>query len=272
MNLVVKNGFLMEIRELGAIHLAMMELREHARPIVLQLIAYYIAENATRVYDEWLYSGQSPDEAGRNAYTLAVNRMLDRQRVVERSQLKDPAVDFSFEIDVIPYGNAVLGIYRTEQPRLAYLLKRKTWYQPFGFDNRVDRWEGVTEEQWMVRKRTWTLAFGRFTRPEDVGFRAQITPMTAIDFPTSEMILKAVPLFETRVSQIARNTLFHLYALDRPDSIVTQAINYQEWLETTEAGRERLAEVKADVAARLKRELTWADLAESTTVGVPGRK
>lgn len=232
-----EHGFRFNLPSLEAVHHAMMDLRKEIQPIGESLMASWLAKTAISVLDFYTYFGrlENLSESAGSPLSIAYTRMLDRQQILEKDKRRQPEVDFSFDICIIPQGSIILGLLFTEQLAYNDVLVTKPWFVDYGWQNSTDRDERVPEEEWNFRGAVWLrMLADSWNIPAMAGFSARISPVCPIPFPNIETVLARIPVFERRVHSILKLVLWEKYSKQQTESVgphnCVRAINeFEEW-------------------------------------------
>lgn len=126
-----------------------------------------------------------------NIFLKVFNDFLDRTKDIERTSRRDPAVDFKFEVVLIPVDDMVCGIYYTENRAAAELFMKSEGIEDFTFWNNTDRPDEVTKETWENRRAVWCKVFNDNPVPAEMGFTRVLYANTY--FPTLEDLQRCLP-------------------------------------------------------------------------------
>lgn len=116
------------------------------------------------------FKGESVGDT--SPYSRARLEIEGRIRKIEKSKGRDPAVDYTAEIVILKGLNEYLLIPYIESPELMAVIDGQPEVEFFGYWDNVDPEEGVSDEEWAYRYRTWehTRIFNAGFTPSRCGF------------------------------------------------------------------------------------------------------
>ena len=186
------SSFLPELQALG------QQFEETAQLLAMQWLARF----ATHLFDQAQAGLADPDPG--SPLSRAWRTLNERQTEVRRTSRRDPAVDFSAEVTVIPTGRRLLAIAYIEHPQLRELWQSQPWWEEFGYWNNSDRPDPLTAEQWRRRGAAWDKALGPSYVPAKAGYSFTLLPVDGrVLSPCSDEELETLlPNAEERVRAI----------------------------------------------------------------------
>ena len=136
--------------------------------------------------------------------------IYERQKQIKISNLRDPLVDFSFNLIVIPIKGKVLAIYYTEQNEYIEALMYMGEVSEYGYWNDSDKPAELTEEEWQTRREDWDIALPGIGIPADNGFDIQLITDTCM-YPNIEKVVGYVKPLSDRIKYHAKRCLINDY-------------------------------------------------------------
>lgn len=103
-------------------------------------------------------------------YRANWSRISDRAREVQRTSIRDPLVDFSFDLTFFPRKDKIMVMTFTEHNEYRKLLcdffDAKDWH----YQNQSDQPEEVSDAEWKQREKEWDEALPGAGIPSENGF------------------------------------------------------------------------------------------------------
>lgn len=226
-------------------------------------LARLLARDTSRMIDREATAALLRAEVTPSANPLSAvrNDIIDRQRRIRTSGLRDPEVDFEFQVVIYPESGIFLGLVFCEQSRWirSFLDDPNLSSMPY-WDN-TDRPDELSEADWDARRDLWLGIFDRdpHGRASQAGATFEMSPPNI--FPPIEMIVEAQPRFEDRMDHIAREIVMDR-AIPR-DMEVNDAIHKISQMQSrmdTPAGRAARVNLAHEIAPLLKPVLSEQDL------------
>jgi hypothetical protein len=142
--------------------------------------------------------------AGKNPFRAAREEVRTRQKEILGSGLRDPEVDFDFELSILPHEGRIYGMVFSERPHWVNRWLAKDEVEDFSYWNSTDRPDGVSEEEWGTRGGIWQRIFqaNPAGTPGMAGFSAQCTDRLLQ--PRLDDVLDSIQPFDARVAARAR--------------------------------------------------------------------
>lgn len=201
------------------VHCKLMEFRLLANDIMHEEIASWQAKRCSQLYDEWtlgLIKKNKKDPKScvlstieKHGVLVAVSHELSsRTREIEKTQQRDPDVDFSMELSILPIRGKIMGIYYAENDKLISTLKSQPWFIDYHYQNQCDRPKNVSISDWRRREKDWDKALPGLGVPAMNGFSAQIT-LRHHAFISVEDVLKHIPSIDERARPLSERFLFN---------------------------------------------------------------
>jgi hypothetical protein len=262
MSTKIYNGIKFNTNNIETLHQHMNELREEFGVIRDKNLLNELTESCFSLYDRRTITPPTID------YQPVMNQVhadyYNRQEEVRIKQVRDPSVDFSFEICVFPYNNEFYGMFFTEQKEFSDILQSKDYVEYFGYWDNVDPDEDVSESDWELRGKIWDKLLGEDAIPSRHGFTYEIVPLTSVELYniTAQLIIDNAPDIITRAEHIARDNVYKKYASNRTINTTNVMKIYRGFLEHVKSDKGS-AELKLEtefVAKQLKLVLDRSDL------------
>jgi len=253
----VYNGFRFVPRSLLRVHEALMALREDLRLAQVEAAARWIAREAADRCDRRALGEADDGTAPAHAALLS---LWERQRKVQDTQLRDPAVDWDVSLAVLPFRGRVYGIAYIESPAIRKVVTEKDWFEDYSWSDATDRPDAIPEPEWMKRGELWNALLDQdgLGRPSGCGFGFDAA--SPAEAPERKDVMRLLPSFEARVASHAKSSALgaRLSAAGAQVewSAVMKAI---AWLVTDE-GKAAIEAEKSRIAGVLSPVLTDVDL------------
>jgi hypothetical protein len=142
--------------------------------------------------------------AGKNPFREARQEVRTRQKEVLGSGLRDPEVDFDFELAILPHDGRIYGMVFSERSRWVDRWMELDGVEDFSYWDNTDQPDEVSEEDWDARGEVWDsiLRANPAGTPGMSGFSAQCTDRMLQ--PDLGEVMEHIPSFEARVAARAR--------------------------------------------------------------------
>jgi hypothetical protein len=155
----------------------------------------------------------APSELSAQSLRFAVRReILDRQRELRASMLRDPAVDLEVVLTCwyVPSLNGVIGFVSSEfSAEVLGKLKADGAIQHFDYWDNTDRDPDVSEEEWAGREAVWAEVLDRQAGPP---FSFRFDGEAAVDISLDwEFARSFVEPVRVRAARFAADNLFELW-------------------------------------------------------------
>lgn len=198
MSVTIYSGIRFKISSLDLLFTKLKLLQPQMMKIAQRQEAELVARVATRRIDLATIAGDNDPQPLISAGT----EIQDRQRKVKLTGQRDPSVDFSFSVMVIPTDHFIIGTFYTENEELTELFSSQTWIEDYHYQNQTDKPAEISTFEWENREKTWNK-FVDFHKPLMYsGFKYQLTD-TSNFFGTLEDILPHVPSIEDRAKGLS---------------------------------------------------------------------
>lgn len=144
----------------------------------------------------------------KNYLAAALETFEERRRRIVQEQQRDPLVDTTFDVVLRGEGHVIIMMSFTEHMAWFDELLSLPGAEDYSYWDGTERPEGVSEEDWAQRRRTYIriLSNDPHGRPGGVGvthsFQAPVEP------PNVELVIDQVPDLERRAHRMARQVIF----------------------------------------------------------------
>ena len=260
MSTKIYNGFKFKTNDIQELHNHMNDLRKEFRQIADGMLLDQMTEDCYSLFDR---RTMNPEIVQEPVMTFVINEMYKRQEEVRVKQVRDPSIDFSFEICVYPHNGEFYGQFFTEQGMLSKILKEKDFYEDFTYWNNVDEPEGMSAEEWQARSDTWDEILEPYDYvPSRAGFTYEIVPLSGLINLVPQQIIDNAPGIIVRAERIAKDNVYKKYAENRKINTTNVMKVYRGFLEhlKSEKGTAELKLETEFVAKQLKLVLDTKDL------------
>lgn len=250
MSTKIFNGFRFLGNDLVEIHQHIMEWRAELRDLHKEAECRFIADMAANMIDEeFLRPGT---QSGETPLMKAISHLWERQDAVRKTQRRDPAVDFQFDVSIMPFEGRIYGITFTEQNDWRRMWMAKPFVEEFGYWNNTDAPDDMTNESWEERERIWNsiLEPAISSAPSMAGFTAECSHTSV--FPDLDCVLEFIPPLELRAARRAKFNVLNArfaHSSDGEPSIGARAISASSWFGSEdgqiafEAEKSRLSQI-----------------------------
>ena len=210
MSTKIYTGFRFTSPDLNQVYSNIRAFRDYVRPLAKRMVRRYAVQAAVTEHDYWEYSGRTRHEDTSFLFNI-IDDLMSRQRKIETTHQRDPVVDFSLEIAVLPIRGAVLGIFYTEQAAFDRLIRRQPWFKEYGYWNNTDRPSHVSKYAWETRRKNWELATGQ-DRVSCSSLTAEIVPVefSVSIFPRDLSMQQSV---DARAKHLAKEKVYSEWLL-----------------------------------------------------------
>jgi hypothetical protein len=132
----------------------------------------------------------------------------DRRHRIQKSQHRDPLVDFDFEIYLFPAGSKTLCMVNCEQRELLNWFDDLPWVSEYAYWDNSDRDDSVTAAEWRSRKKAWNEVLPGAGVPSERCLTFKLSPTLPLLFKASDAefkdsLLTHVPSRNYRIKNIA---------------------------------------------------------------------
>jgi hypothetical protein len=182
---------------------------------------------------------------------------------------RQPELDWSFEIALIPAGNCLFGLHYTEQRSLRDELFKLPGIEPYPYWNNTDPPKGVSNKRWKERGHEWDWALGDGP-PAAKGFTYQIAHPEPWLFP-DEHDESLQPSTDDRIRRTALTVaMSRFWTPDLPqEDGFREVLRIERWVRDTEDGRKALGTISAELAALLPDRYRLEDFRAQPELGTP---
>lgn len=208
------------------------------------------------------------------AYFAVLSKANERYNEIQRSQRRDPEVDFDCSACFIPLKDKIVALFYTEKDELRELWESCEEVSEYGYWNNTDPQEGVSRREWARRREDWEAALPGIGIPMEHGITADFIKGLPSRFETLSETVSIIPDLNKRVRRVAKEQV-----LARKFKALQEAakdegaldIYYQaaNWLRTSE-GKQEIAAEALRIAPVLIPQITQDEmLADLTTLKTP---
>lgn len=272
MSTKIYNGFKFKDGiDLMKVHKLIMSFRVEVKDIVFEEIAKWSAKRVSYLYDKHcLFEKVKKD----NNFVFDVYQELkDRKIKIKKTNQRDPEIDFTFNISILPMNNKILGIYYGENKRIIDAWNSKSYVVEYHYQNQTDRPNLISTKEWKQRRRDWYKVLPGYGIPSECGFSADISNF---NYPLVDVnsYIKFLPCLEKRANSLIDDILFK----EREEILRKQIIkeegkkiddfkqyylrmffNFQDWKKTNEGKNIVKLKIK-EIKRKLKRKISKNDL------------
>lgn len=175
MSTKIFNGFeFIGENDIRTIQKNLNEFKKELEPIVNKFLVEYLVGNSVAYHDDVMYLGRKI-ESECSPLWFANYEHRDRVKKIKNTNLRDPEVDFDFEIVILPIKDKILGTHYTEQGEFLKLLSEKPWFKRYGYWDNTNQDSSCTDEEWDKRYYDWEEAMPGYDTPAYLGFSVQLT-------------------------------------------------------------------------------------------------
>jgi len=256
MSTKIGHGFRLHSTDLMEVHFMMEALRKVCRPLAKRGIQAYWMEAMAEEADRRI---ALPHLSRKESVASLVNRQIREDWQELQHKHRQPHLDWSFEIALIPGKDYLLGLHYTEQSILVEELFKLPKVEAYPYWNNTDGPKGVTRRSWKARGREWDRALGNDT-PAAKGFTYQITSPTPLLW-REEQDDTLQPSKEHRLRRMTEEVaLSRFWDHDRPnDEGIQEMFRIKDWLRDTDEGRSSREAILEEMARILPESYRVAD-------------
>lgn len=209
MSTKIFDGFQFSTKDLNEVHRFVEKARRKFQPIARRMFLMHLASSMIEIMDRRavadLLGIEKPGKEN-SPFSAAFMDYIERVSFVEKENRRDPEIDFSFEVAILPHSTGIYGIVYTEQPELRKLWFASRGIRDFSYFNNTDKPSRISEKEWVRRGETWQFLVG--CQPvSDNGFVAKIISVNSLGVPKAREIVPYVQLLsrEKRIRNLAMN-------------------------------------------------------------------
>lgn len=229
MSIKIYDGFELQNCSLEQALEHLKALRPAAHLKARQLVAQEVVQRATLAWDAGQHGVVAPSveqNPGVSYLFAAALHVADEQEEVRRIQCKNPAVDVSLSVCLIPLKDRLLGVVYGVRSDMRELITLLPGYAALPYWDNEDPPEGVSDESWEQRGRDWADALPGWGAPAEVGLTYELVSELArhsLDYSTVELVAAAqVPAPTARASALL-DLLYDHGKTDLPAATTTRA-------------------------------------------------
>lgn len=140
----------------------------------------------------------------RYAHGMVYRKAQERYDEIQRTQHRDPVVDFDCNACFIPLEDKVVALFYSEQDELEKLWKAHPDVSYYGYWNNTDPDEEASDEEWEQRKRDWDEALPGLGIPMENGICADfVKGFVNRQYISPSLTLASIPSVYERAKRIA---------------------------------------------------------------------
>jgi len=267
MSTKIYTGFKFKDNDLIKIHKHIMDFRQKADKIAKEELAKWYAKRISNVFDSLTlnknFTNEYMDNLKKYGILSTVHfELCERHREIERTKQRDPEIDFSFVLSILPLKNKILGIYYGENEKIINAWMNSDFVLEYHYQNQSDRPKDISYEEWRQRKRDWDKAL-EYDVPCMRGFMADIITKTNYLYIEEDEIIKYIPKFDERAIFFAKENLFykklHEHSQTTTFNLFRNYSKTKEWMKTKQGKKSLNNEIKK-VKSKLKKRIYKHDI------------
>lgn len=186
------------------------------RPLMMHRAQLHIARAVARLACEAHDLDQLSEQPQDTDYIdEAYQRILERQHRMEAEQIRDPMIDTSFDVVLRGEGHVVIMMSFTEHMEWFEELLSLPGAEDFSFWTGSDRPESVSEEDWELRRKTYSRILARDPHGRAAGVGVTHAFQPPKDRPPLEMICAELPSKVERANLMACQIIFSKWIENR---------------------------------------------------------
>ena len=279
MSTKIYNGFRINLTSLPSIHKALLDLRAKLRPLQDAKVKRYVIQTAVAIFDQHTLNYPMPEGVSKHStpMTYASSDYLKDVRRLKNTMERNPMVDTSFELAIIPVSaKVILGIPYVDDNDFLALLMKQDWVEEYGYWDNTDKPKHLTAREWTARGKMWDKALAPGNDiPAMAGLSADLTIDSHAMFRISPQDVQRfrVP-FKKRVGRwvndicekhwhLANNTKSKIQHADEDERtmLVFQAhSDYRRAIDTDPIWQKKWSDCKEQIEKKLKPRITRRDL------------
>jgi len=274
MSTKIYNGYSLPLMGILELMTFLDKVKSKIIPIHANLWSKALAKHATGLIDLNALGNQKAlkevlrfkDATKFNPKWEAYEDINNRIKKVAETKLRDPEIDFGFNICLIPTKTKILALLYTEQKEMTKAWESFKCVKSYYYFNNSDRPEEISAAAWKKRDQEWDAALGADGIPGNKSL--QYHPIS--DFfamPAYEVIKPYIPSFDKRVSLYASDNAFVEFCESGNKEIKDKVIekrfislifDFDDYKKTA-AGKKLLEKHTKQIKAKLKKRLVKSD-------------
>jgi len=237
---------------LQQLHKIFMDFRVEAERLRLRGLLDYFSRECCELLDEKSVGLAHPTDP---IFSTVWRRYSEDLKELEQKHLRQPEIDFSFELSVHPLRDKLIGIVFSEHNLIYEAWFAKPFVKEYGYWNNCDCPEGVTKREWHQRQRDWDRALGDNSVPALNGICATISVnrRSKIEFDALKF-----PPFKKRVVVVAEKLALAQKSRGRKFELMSEYSRFereQRQFWETSAGRKYFEKLKLRAEKKLIRKI-----------------
>lgn len=203
MSVKIYNGFRFLSSDLGEVFDLLTSMRPGFSAVQYDETAQWTAKTAARIIDRRTLGLPQEAKQGSSPLWQALGELRDRQGEIRKTGYRDPEVDFSFSMTVLPFQGRIYGMAITERPRLREFFAQDSGAEDFSYWNGTDGPDDMADCEWSARGAIWDgiLRQDPGGRPGACGLNFEALPDFV--FPKVEDVVAAIPAIADRARRHA---------------------------------------------------------------------
>ena len=255
----ISNGFVFNTTDIMEIHNAIGEFRKQLQPLVYEKVVQYFADECTATYD----FNTVDNKKCHGIFNEIYQQLVHKQDEVRIKAVRDPSVDFQFNIGVIPSDDKFYGLFYTEQIDFVNLWNDNDIVSEYIYFNHEERPDTFTEDEWKEREMKWDkLLEPAGGIPALAGFTYSVIQEQTILVPKIKDVINAIPPIKNRTELVARDRMFKRFAKGKKftdNNVMKLYGEFVEYLDTDD-GKQKYDDEIGRMSSQLKLILTEQEL------------
>lgn len=259
MSIKLYNGFVFKSNDIREIRNNINEFRKQLEPLVYQKTVEYFADESYMLFDY----NSTHGIPNKGILTQIYRKFAEKQDEVRVKGVRDPSVDFQFNVIVIPSEDKFYGLFYTEQTDFAKLWKESDLYEEYMYWNNTDQPEDITVEEWRERGDVWeSLLAEHHYVPALAGMSFSVIQEQTYDIPKTTEVVDAIPSINDRASVRARDNMFKRFGEKKKMTDNNVMKIYKEFLTfmDSDEGKKKYEDEVGRVITSLKLRIEEKDL------------
>lgn len=261
MSTKIFNGYCMFSCSLQELQSFSMELRHKIQEELINLYYKKILEISTFEHDKATIASFPTQPLKTNLLWKAQSKIQSKFYEIQRTQIRNPSFDFSFDLTLIPIKDKILIMIFTEQESFKKVFLSFPQIIPYPYFNNCDKPTTISNKEWKTREKEWDTALLPYDIPALQGFSVECVNYLPLVFAENLKTYEhLIPTLEERIHKIASIHLSMLFETRHKRHYNTYAkpSEYMNWIEL-DTTKLKLTSFKNKLQKQLKPELTLKD-------------